>query len=133
MAVTLPEFLNDAAGKPFEAGRLDCMLFAADWVALRTGKDPAAPFRGAYRTVREYETLLKENGGLLAMAGSAMTRIGLQGAEKPQEGDVGVIRYLTPGNRHRPLAGIYTGLRWVAKTRAGIVAVHAAPIAVWRV
>ncbi len=49
-----PEILSEqlAAGRqrPFEWGRHDCCLFAADVVAAMTGTDYAAEFRGRYRS-----------------------------------------------------------------------------------
>lgn len=46
----LAGFLQAAAGRPFVWGHSDCCLFACDAVRAMTGEDPAAPFRGRYRS-----------------------------------------------------------------------------------
>lgn len=61
-----PEQLNDvidAARKtPFEWGRHDCCLFAADAVQAITGVDHAADYRGAYKTARGAKRALRKRG-----------------------------------------------------------------------
>jgi hypothetical protein len=54
----LAAYLAASAGRPFEWGRHDCALFAADCIEAMTGEDPAAAFRGRYRSL---------NGGLKAL------------------------------------------------------------------
>ncbi len=44
----LYEFLDSRRMMPFEWGRNDCAMFAADWVMIATGHDPAAEWRGTY-------------------------------------------------------------------------------------
>jgi hypothetical protein len=44
----LAEEIEQARTQPFDWGRCDCALFAADVVQALTGKDLAAPFRGLY-------------------------------------------------------------------------------------
>lgn len=46
----LGAYLASCAGARFRYGRMDCALFAAGAVMAMTGNDPAAPFRGKYRS-----------------------------------------------------------------------------------
>lgn len=43
-------------------GQHDCALFAADCVKAMTGEDPAAPFRGRYKTFRGGAMVLRRSG-----------------------------------------------------------------------
>lgn len=47
----LGAYVAAQAGRPFAPGRLDCALFVAGAVEAMTGHDPAAKFRGTYRTL----------------------------------------------------------------------------------
>ena len=46
----LTQFIVSRKAMPFEWGKHDCCLFAADAANAITGKDAAAAFRGKYRT-----------------------------------------------------------------------------------
>jgi len=46
----------------FDWGTLDCALFAAGAVKAMTGEDPAAAFRGRYRTAKGSERALRRFG-----------------------------------------------------------------------
>lgn len=59
----LGEVIRAAAGKPFQWGAHDCALFACDAVLAMTGKDPAASFRGKYKTKRGAYGALKRFAG----------------------------------------------------------------------
>ncbi len=58
----LHAWLLEVGGKPFKPGRHDCALFAAGAVAAMTGEDPAAVFRGRYRTLRGGLRVLRRAG-----------------------------------------------------------------------
>jgi len=58
----LQAWLIEVGGKSFEPGRHDCALFAAGAVAAMTGEDPAAVFRGRYRTLRGGLRVLRRAG-----------------------------------------------------------------------
>lgn len=55
---------------PFEWGRNDCALFAADAVQAITGTDLAADFRGTYDTALGAARALQSAGGFEALAGA---------------------------------------------------------------
>lgn len=59
----LAEFVRARRKTPFEWGRHDCALFAADAVQAITGVDPAAEYRG-YSDEREALRIIKDAGGM---------------------------------------------------------------------
>lgn len=48
----LVEYLATAARTPFQAGTHDCALFMGACVEAMTGVDPAAKWRGKYKTIK---------------------------------------------------------------------------------
>lgn len=58
----LSAYLAAQRGKPFAHGAHDCALFAAGAVLAMTGSDPAADFRGAYRSIAGSVRALKDIG-----------------------------------------------------------------------
>lgn len=58
----LSAYLSEQRDRPFSHGTHDCALFAAGAVQAMTGHDPAADFRGAYRSVAGSVRALKERG-----------------------------------------------------------------------
>ena len=86
----LPNFLRDAAAKPFRYGHFDCFLFPADWCKAARGTDPASEIRSRYHDL---------NSGL-ALAGAknlpaAFRRLlrsaGLRSTRSPVVGDIALI------------------------------------------
>jgi len=102
---------GDAA--PFELGKMDCSLFAADWVRLQTGVDLAASWRGTYSTRREYLRLLSADGGLVRVVARAMHHI--KAPQIPpadaQPGDIGIIV-----TEDGPALAVRGQAAWMAKT-----------------
>lgn len=84
-------FIAEREHEPFSWGRNDCCLFACDAVAQMTGVDMAAPdFRSQYDTALSAHRLLREHGGVEAVAEKQTAAHGFQ--EVPvslaQRGDV---------------------------------------------
>jgi hypothetical protein len=98
---------------PFVLGRMDCSLWAADWVLRQTGIDLAASWRGTYGTEREYMRLLLAEGGLVRVAAKAMAHLGARRVvpADAQPGDVGII-----ATEKGPALAIRGQLAWMAKT-----------------
>lgn len=65
-------FAAARASMPFEWGRNDCCLFAADAVHAMTGHDFAADWRGTYTTTGDAARLMVKRGGLSAIATEAL-------------------------------------------------------------
>lgn len=74
----LHAYLASHEGAVFAWGRLDCALFAAGAVAAMTGLDPAAGFRGHYRSARGSVRALRRIG-----AGTLAATIAQLFPEKP--------------------------------------------------
>lgn len=131
MAEVLSTFLSAAAARGFAWGAHDCMLFAADWAHARTGSDPAAPWRGRYRSEGEALQLVAEAGGMAALMGRALEALGWVKAHAPQAGDVGVFLVPTPKGRDE-VAGV-CGLRGQGAfvTKRGVVVARIKPVEAW--
>lgn len=84
----LTQYLRNAAYRRYELGVSDCIVFAADWVLVRCGIDPLAPYRG-YRGTAEANALLA--GGLPRVVGRAARSVGLRLTRSPKPGDIGVV------------------------------------------
>lgn len=125
----LATFLRRIAEVPLIYGQSDCFLTAADWVREVEGFDPAAAWRGRCCDRAGALALLKQAGGVVAMAQAGMNRPRIS---NPKAGDVGVV--VTQGsNGPVEVAAICTGARWAAKTERGLWIGRAEPLAAWRV
>lgn len=88
----LKEFLDAASKQSFSWGVADCALFAADWVALRTGEDLAAEFRGTYNTEPgSVEALNREGNATLEDALRDKLGEPLPSPLQAQRGDVALV------------------------------------------
>lgn len=118
--------LRERKAAPFEWGRNDCCMFAADCVQAITGADLAADLRGEYSTAQQAARVLAQLGGIEAAAARA-------GDEIPPLcaawGDIGLVTL-----EDRQLLAVCTGMNWVAPAAAGL-AVRSLPEAAkaWRV
>lgn len=81
--------IEDKRHVPFEWGKNDCALFAADIVAAITGKDFGKPYRGQYSNRDEAMATLKRChwSDLSAMVDAHLAR-----SERPRRGDVVLVR-----------------------------------------
>lgn len=64
-------------GRPFEWGAADCCTAACDVFAALWGVDPMAEIRAQYTGLKGAAALIRENGGLPAMAESIAAQAGL--------------------------------------------------------
>lgn len=122
----LASVIESRMASPFEWGKNDCCLFAADCVQAITGHDPAVDARGEYKDERGAARVLRKLGGLEVVAS---TRVG---EEVPvmmaRVGDVVL------GMVDRECLGICTGATWHAPSAAGLVALPmASALKAWRV
>lgn len=123
----LERFLDDMARRPFADGTADCILTVADWVVLNGKPDPAAPYRGRYRTALGRERIVRREGGMLAVMEAGAARAGLEATDEPVRGDVGLVRV-----GERPVAAICLNRLWAAKGE-GVTVAPAEVIKAWRV
>jgi uncharacterized protein DUF6950 len=91
----------------FAWGSFDCALFACDCIRAQIGADPAAEFRGRYKTEAEAQAL----GSLSAIAEAMTARFGLIEISRGHagRGDVVLIDNRTPQGA---LAIVDLGGRW---------------------
>lgn len=64
--------VQERMAAPFVWGQHDCCLWAADVVQAITGLDPAAALRGQYASERGALRLVRQLGGLPAIASAAL-------------------------------------------------------------
>lgn len=64
----LADFIAEKRAQPFDWTRNNCALFAADWVALCTGVDPAAELREQVTSALSAGRVLRERGGMVQLA-----------------------------------------------------------------
>ena len=104
---------------PFEWGRRDCVLFAADAAWCLTQKDPAAPWRRTYHDEAGAAVILFSFGGLEALVEKTMAAAGtpVQRIEPAfgQRGDP----CLFDGPRG-PSLGVILGKEFAAKNTEGL-------------
>lgn len=131
----LGAFLDGAAAERHDWGRSDSMLLIADWMLTATGRDPAAPWRGRYRSPLGAARIIRRAGGKAALLDDGFARAGCAVAVAPQDarsGDVGLVPARTTAGRIEPVGAIRSGACWVVRTPRGLLAAQADAIAAWR-
>jgi len=127
-ALLLSEYLSDAAKRGFAWGRCDCILFACDWAARKTGIDPAAPWRG-YASEDEARAIITENGSVMDLLDRGLRAAGWMRTNAAKPGDIVCVR---PKGHPEDVAGIATiGGRMALLTARGLVLWPLQPKAVW--
>lgn len=66
-------------------------MWLADWVALQRGTDPAAGWRGHYRTPLGAARIIKRRGGLVAHLDGCLAPLGIECTDIPSRGDIAVV------------------------------------------
>lgn len=122
----LDAFLREGARLPFVWGERDCSLWPCEWIKAERGIDPAEHLRGTYDSALSCARILREAGGLPALAARLAASAGLLATDVPEAGDVGLIE--TPD---APLLALCTGPKWAIKTKDGLVIVPATSAQAW--
>lgn len=128
----LADYLAKTARTPFALGSHDCLLWAADWIALNRGVDPAAHLRGSYDSPLGYMRLVRKAGGVVPLVASCIEPKGLRRISKPKAGDVGVVQGMTMDGLAE-VGAICTGARWAMLAPVGLLVAETNPLAAWRV
>lgn len=111
---------------PFEWGRNDCCLFAADAVKAMTDEDPAQALRG-YSTALAAQRLIDGAGGLQSLVGQMLGE-----AVSPLMAGVGDVVLLK--NEERDLLGICNGTSVIASGPNGLAVLGMdAALAAWKI
>lgn len=134
----LSAYLGAAAARPWVWGAHDCQMWPADWVLAHTGRDPAAAWRGRYRSLSGATRILRAGGGPVAVVRAGMAGAGLAGIapDAAADGDVGIVRAtVTLGDRirERDVGAIRVGDGWAVLTDGGCVVGPFDAVAAWRV
>jgi hypothetical protein len=113
--------------EPFEWGRNDCCMFAADAVQACTGIDPAADLRGSYCTERSAAHVLREFGGVASIAAARLGEEIFTSLAQP--GDIGLVRI-----DGRDSLAVCTGMHWHCPGVYGLVILSGdAVMRAWRI
>lgn len=137
MAGDLEAFLEAETAAAFEWGVRDCWLLPADWVLARTGRDPAAPWRGRYASALGATRLINRGGGPEAFAGASLGACDWVRSASVRRGQVGLVMAAietTHGVRQALVGGIALGGGWWATRNGpgGLVMGLAEPMVFWR-
>lgn len=110
----LRAYLRWVAREPLSYGVHDCLLgLMGGWVLAETGRDPAAPFRGRYRTEIGAYRLIRRAGGMIALVDEGLAAVGIDRTVNPALGDVGLVEVGT--SRGPELVGaIRTSVGWAS-------------------
>jgi hypothetical protein len=125
----LEDFTANHSGKPWQTGRVDCLLTLADWFVWRGHDDAARHLRGTYDSEDGYRALIDAAGGAVPMVEGCAARIGLVRLDLPRLGAIGVIGSET--SSHRQYGAIHDGARWLLRADKGFLPMIARPLAIW--
>jgi hypothetical protein len=100
--------------EPFAWGAHDCCMWAADAVLAKTGRDPAAQFRGAYSDAMGAARLIESLGGIEAIGAMAGHEIAPLMATW---GDIGLVIL-----EDRELLSVCDGRHWLGTALGGLSA-----------
>lgn len=124
----LVAFLRASAGRRFEWGRCDCLLWMAEWVAVKRGGDPAATLRGTYRNAVAAKRIVETSGGEIELVRKLAAGAGLERTLDPLPGDIGLLR------TDFGIVGAVRLLRgWAIKGDVGVALVRGDALAAWSV
>jgi len=119
--------------KPFSWGESDCCLFVCDCILAMTGHDPAAPFRGRYRTaLGAYRALRRYCGGGLGEIAAACGYAEVS-PSMAQRGDVVLVNApeCQPGGK---ALGICLGVHIATQSAFGLIfEPRARALRAWRI
>jgi hypothetical protein len=129
--VTLSAFLQHDALRPWQPGTVDCCMFLASWAMWLGHPDPAAHLRGTYDSEDGFRRIIAETGGVVSLVGACVHSIRGHVAPRPSAGAIGVIGSST--NIERQWGAIFDGRQWLVRSKAGISAFSAKPLAIWEI
>ncbi len=131
--VRLAAFLRARRAQGFAWGQRDCALFAADWVKEATGEDPAAAYRGKYRTAAGALKALRRQGhGDLAEAVTAALGPPLETTALMGRGDIGQVQSID--SAFEGALGVCAGADIAVLSEDGVVLLpRKAALKAWRV
>jgi hypothetical protein len=102
-------FVEEKRCEKFVWGVNDCCGFAADWVAICTGVDPCAAWRGKYRDAAGAARLIRRGGGLEALVDRALAAHGWAQIARPMARRGDVVSIATGRSARGVAAGVCIG------------------------
>jgi len=119
--------IQAASGRPFCWGENDCCLFVADVCLAACDKDPAAAYRGRYRTeIGAKRALAKTHGSIAAALDMLFERVPVAMA---QRGDALVF----DGPQGQTAAVMWAGQVWAMTEQGARPIPDVVPLFAWRV
>lgn len=107
--------MAEVMARPFEWGVADCCTAACDVHLRLTGVDPMAPWRGAYHGPRGALRLIRDQGGLPAMAAQMAARAGM----RPSYWHPGALGLVRVARQDVLVIGLDQPGWWAGKTAGG--------------
>ena len=127
----LSAFLQQDAQQSWQPGTIDCCMFLASWAMFLGHVDPAQHLRGTYDSEEGFRRIIEASGGVVPLVASCVRSIDGKIASAPVVGSIGVIG--SRGNIEKQWGGIFDGRQWLVRTRAGVSAFSARPLAIWEI
>ena len=121
MASLILGHVLEVMDRPWKWGEADCCTAACDVFHRLTGIDPMANLRGRYRTAIGARRMIRNFGGMAALASTQATRYGLHELAAPVPGAIGVV----DTDAGDVLAVCISPGVWAAKTTHGFTSVSA--------
>lgn len=113
----LQQELKSWSTKPFEYGKLDCMLAPCNWVMSFLGVDPGLKWRNMYSTIQQCDDVTGYLHNPVRVTQDCIDTVGLGVTHIPKRGDIGVV--LSPDRQI--VGGVYCGNdKWASKADPGV-------------
>lgn len=127
----LAAYLARAARTRFGYGDHDCLQgFVSGWIALNLGGDPAAPWRGRYRTALGCARLVRREGGVAAILARGAAAAGMIRTSAATPGCVGAVEMITARGLE-VVGAIRTDRGWACRTKRGVLVAEARAVEIW--
>lgn len=127
----LGAFLQVCAAEPWQPGAVDCCMFLASWAMWLGHSDPASHLRGTYDSEDGFRRIIEETAGVVPLVATCVRAIQGRALSAPAAGVIGVIG--SSSNFDRQWGAIFDGRQWLVRTKAGVTAFSAKPLAIWEI
>ena len=129
--MTLGDFLR-APRPTWDFVRHDCSRWLDAWLVAQGHASPMQAIGIEYSGPVSAARVIERGGGLLALWREGMRAIGLQPTDEPAQGDAAILTIPTD-DATQQTTGIWTGTRWAACHRWGLMFGVGDPLEIWRV
>jgi hypothetical protein len=131
MAGVLDEFVAEHLKRPWQPGKVDCLLALADWCIWRGYSDAAADLRGSYDSEAGFRAIIERAGGVIPLVTGCTDLLGLARADQPVPGAIAIVG--SRSNIQRQWGAIYDGdaTGWRVRFVDAYPVLKARPLAIW--